>query len=285
LVAGPWIHFPWGDRAGTANFGEEPLLDTDSLLLRWFNHWLKDSGEFQQEPRVRHFALGENRWRTAKAYPAGAAYALYLHSAGRANSRKGDGTLTTFAPTGDEPCDIFVYDPEVPVLAPGGPAALSGQFDQAILELGNNVLVYTTPPLPQPLRIFGTPRVEIFCSTSSSHSDLTAKLVRVHPDGTADFLCLGIARSSYLFSSTTYSSGQIRSWQFSLEPTSCLFAAGECIRLEIASSAFPLYDRNPGTAVPSPLATSWDWQRSTQMIHHTDKLSSALHLPVTKADE
>lgn len=284
LVAGPWIHIPWGDRAGTANFGEPALLDTDSLLLRWFNHWLRDSGEFEQQPRVQHFSLGDNRWHSTKTYPADAPYALYLHSAGKANSRKGDGTLTTSAPTDDEPCDIFIYDPEVPVLAPGSPAALSGQFDQSVVELGNNVLVYTTAALPEPLRIFGTPRVEIFCSTSSSHTDLTAKLVRVRPGGTADFLCIGIARSSHLFAATTYRSDQIRSWQFDLEPTSCLFAVGDCIRFEIASSAFPLYDRNPSTAVPSPQATSWDWQRSTQIVHHTDKLASALYLPVTEAD-
>jgi putative CocE/NonD family hydrolase len=285
LVAGPWVHIPWGDRAGRANFGEEALRGTDSILLRWFNHWLRNSSEFTQEPRVQYFVLGENRWRHAHGYPEDATYPLYLHSSGNANSRKGGGTLATTAPTEDERCDILIYDPEVPVLAPGGPAALSGQFDQAILEQGNNVLVYTTTPLPQPLRIFGAPSVEIFCSTSSAHSDLTAKLVRVGPDGAADFLCIGIARSSHLFSSTTYRSDQIRSWRFSLEPTSCLFAAGDRILLEIASSAFPLYDRNPGTAVPSPLATSWDWQRSTQMIHHTSKLPSALYLPVSKADE
>ncbi len=57
-------------------------------------------------------------------------------------------------PAADEPCDVFVYDPEVPVLAPGGAAAASGQFDQAALELGNNVLVYTSEPLAKPLSRF-----------------------------------------------------------------------------------------------------------------------------------
>jgi uncharacterized protein len=283
LVAGPWVHIPWGDRVGTANFGEEALLDTDSLMLRWFNHWLKDSGEFSHEPKVRHFVQGESRWRSADAYPEDASYALYPHSAGKANSRKGNGALTTIVPDSDEPWDVFVYDPEVPVLAPGGPAALCGQFDQAALELGNNILVYTTAPLARPLRVFGTPRVEIFCATSSAHTDLTAKLVRVRTDGVAEFLCIGIARSSHLFSPTNYSADQIHSWRFSLEPTSCLFATGERIRLEIASSAFPLYDRNPGTAVPSGRATSWDWQRSTQILHHTSQYRSALYLPVSEA--
>ena len=67
LIAGPWQHIPWGDRVGTANFGAEALLDTDAILLRWFNHWLKDSGEFSGEPRIRHFVLGENSWRQSSS--------------------------------------------------------------------------------------------------------------------------------------------------------------------------------------------------------------------------
>lgn len=285
LVAGPWQHIPWGDRSGATDFGAEALLDTDTILLRWFNHWLKDSGEFSNEPRVRHFVLGENRWRPAQTWPTQADYALYLHSEGRANSRKGDGVLSEAAPAGDEPCDIFVYDPEVPVLAPGGPSASSGQFDQATLESGNNVLVYTSAPLPKPLRIFGTPRVSLYCCTSSDPTDFTAKLVRVRADHVAEFICIGIARSSWLFARGEYRADTLQHWEFDLEPTSCRFAAGERIRLEVASSAFPLYDRNPGTDVPSCRATSWDWRRSTQTVHHSSDRPSALYLPLSESAE
>jgi putative CocE/NonD family hydrolase len=283
LVAGPWMHIPWGDRVGTANLGREALLDTDELLLRWLNHWLKDSGEFAGEPRVRHFALGEDRWHSASDFPADANYSLYLHSGGKANSRKGDGRLSTTVPSTDEPSDLFVYDPEVPVIAPGGGAGTSGQFDQAHLELGNNVLVYTTAPLLKPLRILGTPRVALYCSTSSVHTDFTAKLVRVRPSGAAEFICIGIARSSFLFSPSGYTADHVHRWEFGLEPTSCVFAEGECVRLEIASSAFPLYDRNPGSSVPSSRATSWDWKRSTQLVYHNPQYCSAFHLPALEA--
>ena len=285
LVAGPWIHIPWGDRAGAADFGEEALLDADSILLRWFNHWLKDSGEFSREPRIRHFALGENEWHRASAFPAGASHALYLHSAGKANSRKGDGALTTEPAESQEPCDVFVDDPEVPVLAPGGPAAQSGQFDQAALELGNNLLVYSTSPLAKPLRIFGTPRVAIYCATSSAHTDFTAKLVRVRPNGAAEFICIGIARASWLFAETGYAADTVHRWEFDLEPTSCAFAAGDRVRLEVAGSAFPLYDRNPGSGVPSCRATSWDWQRSTQIVYHDGDHPSALYLPLCRTED
>jgi putative CocE/NonD family hydrolase len=281
LIAGPWVHFPWGDRVGATDFGVAALVDTDAILVRWFNHWLKGSGEWAAEPRVRHFVLVENRWRQADEWPPQASTTLYLHSGGKANSRKGDGTLSAMPAVSGEPCDVFIYDPEVPVLAPGGPTAASGQFDQAALELGNNLLVYSTEPLVEPLRIFGTPRVSLYCATSSAHTDFTAKLVRVRPDGVAEFICIGIARSSWAFRETGYAADNVHHWQFDLEPTSCLFAAGDRIRVEVASSAFPLYDRNPGSRVPSSRATSWDWQRSTQIVYHTSDCPSALHLPVT----
>jgi len=283
LIAGPWQHIPWGDRIGAADFGPEALLDTDAILLRWFNHWLKDSGEFAGEPRVRHFVLGENSWRQAETFHATATHAFYLHSAGKANSRKGDGALTSAPPAFEEPADIFVYDPEVPVLAPGGPAALSGQFDQATLELGNNVLVYTSERLAQPLTVFGTPRVSLSCATSSANTDFATKLVRVRPNGAAEFICIGIARSTWLFAGTGYSAGTIHRWDFDLAPTSCLFEPGDRVRLEVASSAFPLYDRNPGSDVGSCRATSWDWQRSTQIVYHDLEHSSVLYLPVSES--
>ena len=285
LLAGPWVHIPWGDRIGTADFGPETLIDTDTILLRWFDHWLKDSGAFAGEPRVRHFVLGDNRWREAETFPTEAGYALFLHSEGRANSRKGNGKLSVARPGANEPCDIFVCDPEVPVIAPGGLAAASGQFDQAALELGNNLLVYSTEPLEKPVWVFGIPRVVLYCATSLGTADFTAKLVRVRPNGMAEFICIGIARSNRLFTETKYAADKVHRWDFPLEPTSCRFSKDDRIRLEIASSAFPLFDRNPGSDVPSCRATSWDWRRSTQFVFHGRECASALYLPASEAPE
>jgi len=281
LVAGPWQHIPWGDRIGAVDFGDQALLDTDTLLLRWFNHWLKDSCDFSHEPKIRHFVLFENGWMHSDGFPVEANYALFLHSGGKANSRKGDGVLAAEKPIDGEPTDVFVYDPEVPVPSPVGSIAASGSFDQSTLELGNNVLVYTTDMLVKPVRVFGTPRVVLFCATSSAFTDFTAKLVRVRPNGIADFVCIGIARSSWLFAG--YMPDLIQRWEFELAPTSCFFAEGDRMRLELASSAFPLYDRNPGTDVPSCKATSWDWRRSTQIVYHDREHLSALYLPVDEA--
>jgi len=285
LIAGPWVHIPWGDRIGTVDFGPEALVDMDEILLRWFDHWLKDSGAFAGEPRVRHFVLGENRWRMTDKFPAEAEHALFLHSEGKANSRKGNGTLSSVKPRAAEPCDIFVHDPEVPVIASGGPSAASGPFDQAALEMGNNLLVYSTGPLVKPLWVFGIPRVVLYCTTSLRNADITAKLVRAKPNGAAEFICIGVARSTRLFVDSKYSADEIQHWEFSLEPTSCRFEKGDRIRLEIAGSAFPLFDRNPGSEAASCRATSWDWRRSTQFVFHAPDYPSALCLPATEEPE
>lgn len=283
LLAGPWVHIPWGNRVGDRYLGPEAVVDTDGLLLRWFNHWLRGSGEFAKEPRISHFALGSNEWYAASEWPAEASVSLYLHSRGIANSSKGDGSLGTAPAQNDEPRDFFVYDPEVPVAAPGGPQSLSGPFDQSVLEMGNNMLVYTTEPVKAAVHIFGHPSVTLYAATSASHADFTAKLVRVTVLGRAEFLCIGIARSSWLFRTSGYLADAIYCWRFALEPTSVVLAPGDSLRLEIASSAFPLYDRNPSTDVEPAKADHWNWQRSTQQIVHSAKYPSALHLPITGA--
>jgi putative CocE/NonD family hydrolase len=281
LIAGPWQHIPWGDRIGASDFGPQALVDTDKILLRWFNHWLKDSRGFSREPHIRHFVLGENQWHHAEEFVTEENYILYAHSLGNANSRRGDGSLSASPPSTEEPCDVFVYDPEVPVQAPGGPSGASGQFDQAGLELGNNLLVFTTAPLIEPVSVLGSPRIVLYAAASTVRTDFVVKLVRVRPNGVAEFICLGIARSTWPFRKKEFLADTVQEWDFLLEPTSCRFTSQDRIRVEIASSAFPLYDRNPGGEVPSPRATSWDWRRSTQTVFHDTSRPTALYLPTT----
>jgi putative CocE/NonD family hydrolase len=279
LIAGPWVHMPWGDRVGEANLGDAANLDTDAILLRWFNHWLRDSGDFTAEPRIRYFALGTNEWRTASEWPSIAKYPLYLRSDGKANSRKGDGVLSSDAPGHEEPGDVFIYDPAVPVMAPGGQQAKVGSFDQSAMEMGNNLLVYTSPSFIRTAEVFGQPRIRLHAVTSAAHADFAAKLMRVTGHGRAEFLSIGIARSSWLFRDTRFAADEICVWEFTLEPIACEFVPGERLRLEIASSAFPLYDRNPSTNIPPHLADSWTWSRSTQRVLHTRDYASVLYMP------
>ena len=108
------------------------------------------------------------------------------------------------------------------------------------MELGNNLLVYTGPPLAEPIHIFGSPQLKLYAVTSAGHADFTAKLVRLRPNGQADFVCIGIARSSYLFREQGYTADAVHHWQIELEPTSCVFAAGDAIRLGNSEQRLPL---------------------------------------------
>jgi uncharacterized protein len=283
LVAGPWQHIPWGRLVGELDFGPEADFDTDRLLLRWFNHWLKDSGEFSTEPKVRLFAMGENRWKTCDSWTAygkwrGPDSVWYLHSQGRANSSRGDGRLTA-EPASSEPRDSWVDEPEVPVLSPG-PQGSPGPFNQARAEQLNNVLVYTSEPLSVPLTVAGAPKVILYSTSSRPHADLVAKLLRVLPDGRSFPVSLGIARSSWMFPPGTHKADTIHRWDFPLEPTCCTFAPGERLRLDISGSAFPLYDRNPGSDVPPQLATPSDWRHNLRQLMHTGSHLSQLVLPL-----
>jgi putative CocE/NonD family hydrolase len=199
---------------------------------------------------------------------------LYLQSGGRANSSKGDGVLASRPEPGEQPPDVFVYDPEVPVTGPGGHANAPGPVNQAGPELGNNLLVYTSAALTEPLAVFGTAEVSLFCATSASDADLVAKLVCVRPAGDAFFVTLGILRRSDVTPDVW------SEWVFQLEATSVVFEAGDRVRLEIASSAYPLYDRNPGTGAAPDKACPWNWRRSTQTLFHDAVRPSALRLPV-----
>jgi putative CocE/NonD family hydrolase len=273
LLAGPWIHIPWGDRIGPYTLGSNAAIDTDDLLLRWCNHWLKDSGEFGGEPIIRHYALNQDTWHSALSFPK-PTYTLYLHSEGRANSSKGDGLLSWSEPTTPEPPDLFIYDPEVPIPAPGGLTSAPGPLNQASLELGNNVLIYTSAPLDLAMHVFGAPQVSLHASSSAAHVDFVVKLICLRPNGEATFVTIGIERSRHCVPDTP------AQWSIELQHTSCVFAPGDRIRLEVASSAFPLYDRNPCSAVPAPQAGASNFRRSTQILYHDPQHLSALYLPV-----
>ncbi len=286
LVAGPWQHIPWGDRIGPHSFGPAANLDTNALHLRFFNHYLKGSCEFHAEPRIRHFALNQNQWHTATHWPHDLTsdtlgrpnaelHTLYLRSDSQANSSRGTGILSPEPPITEEPSDIFVYDPEVPVLAPGGIANSPGPTDQASLELGNNLLVYTSSALQAPIHVFGHPYVSLHVITSAPRADLTAKLVLLKPSGEALFLSIGIIRS-------THTPDFPHLFRIRMDPTSVVFDTGDRIRLEIASSAFPLFDRNPSTSVPAREASPWNWARSTQTVYHSPAYPSSLHLPMAE---
>ncbi len=290
LMMGPWAHlFPYdlpnSQGTGAIDFGTEALIDLRQSLLRWFDLWLKDidTGIFD-EPPVTIFTMGENRWQRLPDWPPPRRHELrfYLHSGGGANSVHGDGSLSTVPPSA-EPPDRFVYDPNDPVPTLGGNNLTLplGVADQRPVEERSDVLVFTSEPLERPLEVTGPVSVELWATSSAPDTDFTAKLVDVHPDGYARNLLDGIIRARYRRSAsdpTPIAPGTPELYTIDLWATSNLFLPGHRIRLEISSSNFPRFDRNPNTGAPFGEGT--ELRKAQQTIHHDAELPSFLLLPV-----
>jgi hypothetical protein len=290
LLIGPWAHLfpyttPTSTGTGDIDFGPAALIDVHEIQLRWFDHWLKgiDTG-ILEEPPVKIFVMGENRWRDEREWPlARTRYTpYYLRSGGRANTAAGDGVLRP-EPPGDEPSDHFVYDPDDPVPTRGGNTLIlaMGVKDQRPVEERSDVLVYTSPVVTEPVEVTGPIAVTLHAASSAPDTDFTAKLVDVHPDDFAQNLADGMVRARYRKSRMTpalLTPGEVASFAIDLWATSHVFLPGHRIRLEISSSNFPRFDRNLNTGEDQARGTRW--QIAQQTIFHDRRHPSHVMLPI-----
>jgi putative CocE/NonD family hydrolase len=264
---------------GDLDFGEEADFNARDLQLRWFDSQLKGmENGIMQEPPVRIFVMGENTWRAENEWPlARTTYRkYYFHSNGKANTLDGDGSLSTDIPGSENP-DIFIYNPEDPVITPGRDEPI----DQREVEARVDVLVYSLGPLEQGIEVTGPVKVILYASSSAINTDFTAKLVDVYPDGKAIRLCEGIIRASFRDPDVPPSPiqpGKIYRYNIGLWSTSNLFKEGHRIRLEISSSNFPRFDRNLNTGIIPALDTTC--VKATQTIYHSKEYPSCIVLPV-----
>ncbi|GAC1363010.1 MAG: CocE/NonD family hydrolase [Ktedonobacteraceae bacterium] len=266
LLIGPWAHTSSSNPIGELSFGiaaTAGLLnlqsDVMSMQLRWFDHFLKglDTGMLSEAP-IRLFVMGANIWRDEQEWPLARAVetVYYLHSNGQANSLYGDGILSTDVPE-IELADRYDYDPANPVVTRGGallmtPEFPAGVFDQRATEERIDVLVYTTSILEQDIEVTGPISVHLWASSSAPDTDFVARLVDVHPNGYAQNLTDGIVRARYRdFKSgavpTLIEVGKAYEFVIDLWSTSNVFKQGHRIRLDVTSSNFPRWDRNPNT--------------------------------------
>lgn len=293
LIIGPWKHgLPLGSVSGDMAFGimgESFAIDFEGMQLRWYDHWLKgiDNGVRGDAP-VRIFVMGANAWREEQEWPLARTQYVryYLHSRGKANSLHGDGALSVDEPGMEQP-DRFLYDPRHPVPTRGGglccwPGALpQGAYDQTPIEVREDVLVYTTPLLQEDVEVTGPILVTLYAASSAVDTDFTAKLVDVHPSGFAQNLTDGIIRVRYRESTgreTLIEPGTVYEYTIDLWATSNVFKAGHCIRLEISSSNFPRFDRNPNTG--RTLAAETELLPAVQTVHHDGTYPSHVTLPI-----
>ncbi len=302
IVIGPWPHNMSMQFAGVS-FGQDSSSPVRRYQIGWFDRWLKGSvdtthsyspgtwhevrSEVDEAP-VQIFVMGANRWRDEQEWPlARTRYtSMYLGGKGHANSAGGDGTLDWDETRKDKP-DEYVYDPHKPVPTMGGAVCCNPKFfpwgpmDQRPVEKRNDVLVYTSRALKRDVEVTGPVRLELYVSTSVPDTDFTAKLVDVFPDGQARNLTDGILRLRYrqgLEKVVLAMPGQVYEVSIDVGVTSNVFLAGHRIRLEVSSSNFPRFDRNPNTG--RPIADETQYRPAQQTIHHGRKYASRLILPV-----
>lgn len=289
LLIGPWTHGRNLNPIGEVNFGfaaSATLIDlrTDfySLQLRWFDHFLKglDTGVLE-EPPVKIFVMGANRWRDEAAWPLERAVftAFHLRAGGR---------LSQEPPSPDEGSDSFRYDPADPVPTLGGNTLLgpdfpAGPYDQAAVEARPDVLTFSTDPLGRDTEVTGPVTVRLWAASSAPDTDWVARLSDVHPDGRSINLCDGIVRARYRdFAAGAGPSliepGAVIEYRIDLWATSNLFAAGHRIRLAITSSSFPRWDRNPNTG--SQFGADAELKVAQQTVLHDASHPSAVILPL-----
>jgi hypothetical protein len=288
IVIGPWGHGP-SQKFGAIDFGPEANVDVLALQLRWYDHWLKgiDNG-LANEPPVKLFVMGRNEWVYEREYPlARTEYKpFYFASGGSANSSRGDGRLTWDKPGAASTADRFRYDPDDPVPSLGGNNCCgtptpTGPMDQRPIEGRRDVLIYTSDFLTEEVEATGPVKVVLYASSDAVDTDFVAKLVDVYPDGSSYNMAEGIVRARYrdsLARPTLLTPGQVYRMEIDLVGTSVTFLKGHRIRVHVASSHFPQFDRNPNTG--AAFGTTDKVRVAHQTVYHDAERPSHILLPV-----
>ena len=307
LVMGPWHHgqeIEDGSSLGAIKFGSDTGLYFRQHILRPFlAQYLIDGAPKAELAPVSAFETGENVWQRLPKWPAGCAAGcapkatpMYLTAGLK---------LSMTAPAaGEAAYDEYVSDPAKPVpfrARPSQPVGYTPELtwsewlvdDQREASGRPDVLVYTSDVLTKPLKIAGQPAVHLVASTSGTDSDWVVKLIDVYPDEFAAQANLGgyqlmisadIFRGRYRESLETahaIAANEPLLYQFNLPNADHVFLPGHRVMVQIQSSWFPLYDRNPQTFVPNIFwAKPGDYKKATQRVYHEAKEESFIELPV-----
>jgi uncharacterized protein len=286
LLAGPWTHvqtFMGGERhLGDFEFSGDSIYDLKTLHMAFFDHFLKGSAPKFDFPRARIYVMGSNKWLDETEYPPAAAEtrALYFHSGGKANTLGGDGRLSWDAAK-DEPSDHYTYFPENAVTPAEGEEPGT---DQRYIERRDDVLVYTSDTLKEPVETVGKIFVHLFAASDARDTDFTARLLDVYPDGRALQLGprpAGIIRARYRNSwehTELLTPGKTEHYQIELYDIAHTFLPGHRIRVEISSSYAPTF--NPNSNTGNPVATDTESRPAKQTIFHDGAEGSYVALPV-----
>jgi uncharacterized protein len=301
LVMGPWHHgqeIDDGSTLGAIKFGSDTALYFRQNILRPFlAQYLKNGSPKADVPPVSAFETGSNTWRRLPAWPAGCpsgcsvkATPLYLTSGSK---------LSFAAPkSGDTGFDEYVSDPARPVLFQPRPIVSTNWKswlveDQRHAASRPDVAVFTSEVLKAPVKISGQPMVNLVASTSGTDSDWVVKVIDVYPDEVAAqpemggyqlMISADIFRGRYRESLETakpIAADKPLLYRFALPTANHVFLPGHRIMVQVQSSWFPLYDRNPQTFVPNIFwAKPGDYRKAVQRIYHAPGQASFVELPL-----
>ena len=309
MVLGPWHHGQEIEDAaslGAIRFGSDTGTWFRQNVLRPFlDRYLKDDAQSVQIAKVTAFETGANRWQTLSAWPvAPAMKSLYLEP----GLKLGFSAPAKSNVGSEEEFDEYVSDPAKPVPFRARPSQPIGYdppltwiqwlVDDQREDSGRpDVLAYTSDVLTSPVHITGQPMVNLVASTSGTDSDWVVKLIDVYPDEVAGQPSLGgyqlpiaedIFRGRYRESFAApkaIEAGKPRTYRFALPPANHVFLPGHRIMVQVQSSWFPLYDRNPQTFVPNIFwAKPTDYRKATQRVYHEPGAASSVDLPVVTAN-
>jgi putative CocE/NonD family hydrolase len=297
LVIGPWRHSQVNYDAynlGPIKWdGDTATKFRQEVLQPFFDHYLKDKAPQAQMPKVLVYNSGKNRWDHFNAWPTTeATKPLYLGS---------DYALSFAQPVKGDGADTYVSDPRNPV--PYLPRPIRGDdreawkqwmvTDQRFVDGRPDVLTYQTEVLKESVSVSGMPVVDLYASTTGSDADWVVKLIDVYPDevpsrremgGYQLPITLKIFRGRYRESfekAAAITPGKVAQYRYELTPVNHVFLPGHRIMVQIQSSLFPLYDRNPQTFVPNIFwAKPSDFAKQTHTIHRSKGAASAIWLPV-----
>jgi uncharacterized protein len=307
LVMGPWRHSGVnydGSTLGPLRFNGDTALEFRRDVLKpFFDQYLKDGAPKADTPPVFIYNTGDNHWDRFKSWP------LACDSGcGRTSTPMyfTSGSGLSFTAPADNPSkgfDEYVSDPAKPAPYLPRPIRFSDGaawrrwllVDQRFVSDRPDVITYMTPPLTEPLRISGSPIVNLVASTSGTDSDWVVKLIDVYPDEVASSpemggyqlpLAMDIFRGRYRESFETpkaITPNTPLAYRFGLPTVNHVFLPGHRVMVQVQSSWFPLYDRNPQTFVPNIFfAKPADYVKATQRIYHAQGAASFISLPVVK---
>jgi putative CocE/NonD family hydrolase len=310
LVIGPWFHHQQrldGSAIGAIRFGSDTAEYFREQILRpFFDHYLKDEAPPLGVSPVTAFETGTNRWLSLQSWPRGAAQRLYLRNGGGLG-------FEVAAAAGGTPrsasadFDAYVSDPAKPIPYIPRPihvdeseAQSSWQTwllsDQRDVASRTDVLSFSTPVLTAPLTISGEPVANLIAATSGSDGDFVVKLIDVYPDevgrdprmgGYQLMVAADIFRGRYrnsLSNPTPIPVDQKQTYRFALPTSNHVFLPGHKIMVQVQSSWFPLYDRNPQTYVDNIFfAKPADYKKATIKIFDAGPGASFIELPVVRS--